>query len=86
MFNQYKEIIFIINLLNINDGRSPIEEKQIFEKDGTFIEDDNGNQTGKDLFIRKSRGYISFIKGEHVHTFPHRVYPSQLIRITLFSR
>ena len=77
MFNQYKEIIFIINLLNINDGRSPIEEKQIFEKDGTFIEDDNGNQTGKDLFIRKSRGYISFIKGEHVHTFPHRVYPSQ---------
>lgn len=75
MFNSYDEIIFILNLLNRNDNRSLIKESSVFTKDGEFIEDDRGNQVGKELFIRKSQGYISFVKGEHLYTFPYRIYP-----------
>lgn len=75
MFNSYEEIIFILNLLNRNDNRSPVKASSIFTKDGEFIEDDRGNQVGKELFIRKSQGYISFVKGEHLYTFPYRIYP-----------
>ena len=75
MFNSYEEIIFILNLLNRNDNRDPVKASSIFTKEGEFIEDDRGNQVGKELFIRKSQGYISFVKGEHLYTFPYRIYP-----------
>ena len=32
MFNDYKEIIFLINLLNANDKRSLIDIKDVFNK------------------------------------------------------
>ena len=39
IFNDYKEIIFLTNLLNLNDKRSTIELNDVFNKDGTFIID-----------------------------------------------
>ena len=30
----------------------------------------------KEILIRKSRGYISFLRGENQYTFPYRIYPS----------
>ena len=71
MYNSYKEIIWLLNLMNTNDRRGRIEVKDIFEKNGEFKKD------GEDLFIRKATGYISFVRGENPYTFPYRVYPNK---------
>lgn len=74
MFNTYKEIIWLINLMNLNDGSSIISVKDVFDKNGNFKIKD-GKQVGKELFIRKINGYISFVNGENPYTFPFRIYP-----------
>ena len=76
MFNNYKAIIWLLNLMNINDKRSYVENSRIFDKNGDFIIDDNGNEVGKNLLIRKSIGYISYIRGDNPYIFPFRVYPN----------
>jgi hypothetical protein len=70
MFNSYKEIIWLINLMNLNDKRPQIKTNDIFDKYGNFKEE------GKEIFIRKTRGYISFVRGENPYSFPYRIYPS----------
>ena len=74
MYNDYKEIIWLLNLLNINDNRSTIKIKDIFDEKGKFIKKD-GEEIGKIKFIEKAQGYISFVQGENPFTFPYRVYP-----------
>ena len=76
MYNSYKEIIFLINLMNINDNRSEVNIKEIFDIDGNFLTDKEGNQIGKDLFIQKLTGYISYVRGENPYTFPYKIFPS----------
>ena len=78
MYNSYKEIIWIVNLLNLNDKRTKIKVSDVFdEKTGTFKEPE-----GKELLIRKITGYISYIRGENPFTFPYRVYPEIEIKKT----
>jgi len=76
MFNSYKEIIWLINLMNINDRRATIEVKDVFNKDGTFKNAETGKESGKELLERKATGYISFVRGENPYTFPYRIWPS----------
>jgi len=71
MYNSYKEIIWILNLMNTNDRRSRIEVRDIFDKNGNF------KKNGEELLIRKATGYISFVRGENPYTFPYRVYPKE---------
>lgn len=73
MYNDYKEIIFMLNMMNLNDGRDELYLKDVFTKDGSFI---TGEKDGKNNLIRKSRGYISFVRGENPYTFPYRIFPS----------
>ena len=75
MFNDYKEIIFLINILNLNDKRSIVELKDVFANDGSFIVNSKGEQVGLDLFKRKINGYISYIKGDNPLSFPFRILP-----------
>ena len=75
MFNDYREIIFLLNMLNLNDNRSTIEFNDVFNHDGTFVEDDNNNEIGKELLIRKMNGYISYVKGDNPLSFPYRILP-----------
>ena len=80
MYNSYKEIIWLTNLLNANDNRSTIKENMIFDKNGDFIKesiDANGItiEGGKELLTRKLIGYVSFVRGENPYAFPYRVYP-----------
>ena len=42
MFNTYKEIIWLANLMNMNDGRGLIKVSDIFDSDGNF---QKGNDT-----------------------------------------
>ena len=71
MYNNYKEIIWLLNLMNTNDRRGRIEVRDIFKKNGDFKE------KGEDLLVRKATGYVSFVRGENPYTFPFRVYPNQ---------
>jgi hypothetical protein len=75
MFNDYKEIIFLINILNLNDRRSIVELKDVFSNDGSFIVNSDGTQVGLELFKRKINGYISYIKGDNPLSFPFRILP-----------
>ena len=76
MFNNYKEIIWLINLMNINDKRGFINIKDIFDKDGNFKKNKEGKDLGKDLLIRKITGYISYVRGDNPYTFPFKIYPN----------
>ena len=74
MYNNYKEIVWLLNLMNTNDRRGRIEVKDIFDKNGNFKE------KGEDILIRKATGYVSFVRGENPYTFPYRVYPSEFAK------
>jgi len=76
MYNSYKEIIWLLNVMNLNDKRSTIELEDVFDKDGNFLIDGNGNNIGEELLRRKATGYVSFIRGENPYTFPYRIFPS----------
>ena len=82
MYNSYKEIVWLANLMNANDKRGTITEQEIFDKNGAFIKeqaDANGKvliEGGAELLRRKLIGYISYISGENPYTFPYRIYPT----------
>tara|TARA_X000000368_G_scaffold87803_1_gene66774 strand:+ start:3149 stop:6577 length:3429 start_codon:yes stop_codon:yes gene_type:complete len=79
MFNNYKEIVWLINLLNQNDKRHLIKIADVFDSKGNFKTDDNGNEIGKELLLRKARGYVSFVRGDNPYTFPYRIYPTNFL-------
>jgi len=76
MFNNYKEIVWLLNLMNMNDKRGIISVSDIFDKNGEFKDDSNGI-SGRDMLIRKASGYVSYVRGENPYTFPFRVYPNK---------
>ena len=81
MFNSPKEIVWLLNLMNVNDNRSAIDELDAFLPDGnirTLTDTDatrSAYSVGKELLKRKSYGYISYVRGENPFTFPYRIYP-----------
>jgi hypothetical protein len=77
IYNNYKEIIYLINLLNLNDKKSEVKVSEIFDNSGNFIIDDDGYEVGKTKFIEKTRGYVSFVRGDNPYTFPFRIFPYQ---------
>ena len=77
MFNSYKEIIWLINLMNKNDRRGTIGISEVFDKSGNFLIDKNGQEVGIERLRRKINGYVSFVKGENPLTFPFRVFPRE---------
>ena len=74
MYNNYKEIVWLLNIMNTNDRRGRIEVRDIFDKNGNF------KKNGEELLIRKATGYISFVRGENPYTFPYRIYPNEFAR------
>lgn len=77
MYNSYKEIVWLINLMNLNDRRATIDIADVFDDRGNFRLDADGREIGKDLLIRKATGYVSFVRGENPYTFPYRIFPSE---------
>lgn len=78
MYNSYKEIVWLLNLMNTNDRRARIDVKDIFDK--------NGNVKNEELLIRKATGYVSFVRGENPYTFPYRVYPNIFDKAHTFKK
>ena len=71
MYNDPKEIVFILNLLHMNDGHSVIYNREIFDKNGDLIKDQ-----GEKILMEKCNGYISYVRGENPYNFPFKIYPS----------
>ena len=69
MFNNSREIIWILNMLLLNDGRQTVTEKEVFESSGSLTEQ------GRDILTTKFQGYVSYLRGENPVSFPIRIYP-----------
>lgn len=66
MFNEAKEIIWLLNVMLTNDKRTNISESDIFDN----------NAIKKDNLKTIARGYISRVRGRNPITFPIRLQPS----------
>ena len=67
MYNMSSEIVWILNMLLMNDKINIINEKDIFDGEGNLI--------NEELLKNKSKGYISYLRGENPVSFPVRLYP-----------
>ena len=70
MSDNSREIIWLLNLLLMNDNKPKLSESEYFDKMGNLKE----HMTEK--FIKKTRGYISYMRGEDPYRFPERRYPT----------
>jgi len=70
MFDTSNEIIFLINLMLRNDNRALINGKKFIDSNGNLIPSMTND------FVRKIRGYISYMRGEDPYRFPDRLYPN----------
>ena len=75
MYNDPREIVWLLNLMNVNDRRAPISVKDVFDSDGNLLQAD-GRNVGAEMLRIKSNGYISVVKGENPYIFPYRMYPA----------
>jgi superfamily II DNA or RNA helicase len=73
MYNSPTEIVWMLNILNMNDRRGKIVIKDVFDSKGNLLKESG---KGKELLVRKATGYVSFVRGENPYTFPYRVYPN----------
>jgi superfamily II DNA or RNA helicase len=74
MYNDPREIVWLLNLMNMNDRRSAISVGDVFDRDGNLLQI-NGREVGAELLRIKSTGYISVVKGENPYIFPYRMHP-----------
>jgi len=74
MYNDPKEIIFILNILNANDNRSTLTIGEVFDANGELKVKD-GVEIGKQKLILKANGYVSYVRGENPYAFPFLVTP-----------
>ena len=68
MYNLSTEIVWILNMLLLNDNRNKVYENEIFNKEGQLINESK--------LIEISKGYISYLRGENPVSFPIRLYPT----------
>ena len=85
MFNDAKEIVWLLNLMRVNDRRPKIYIKDIFDSDNNLLVI-NGKEVGKQRLQEASIGYVSFVKGENPYTFPYRVFPSMFSKSHALDR
>ena len=74
MYNDPREIVWLLNLMNMNDRRAAISVGEVFDRDGNLLQI-NGREVGAELLRIKSTGYISVVKGENPYIFPYRMHP-----------
>jgi superfamily II DNA or RNA helicase len=70
MYDNATEIIYILNLLLLNDNRPPIKHSDIFTGHGL-------TPNAIDVIRKNSKGYISYIRSERPFQFPFRIIPPE---------
>lgn len=76
MYNSYREILFLFNLLLLNDKKAILREEDIFQRNGEFTEG------GEALLGRVASVYLSFMRGENPLSFPIRLTPEGVSEVT----
>ena len=72
LFNKSTEIVWLLNLLLSNDNRPELTIKDIFDNiNGDYVL----SKRGESIILEKTRGYISYLRGENPISFPIRLYP-----------
>lgn len=71
MFDNHKELKFILNTLLIQNGI-----RKISKNDKIFDDNDNLNSDFEKQLKKISSNFISYMRGENPETFPIRLYPS----------
>jgi len=83
MYNSYTEIVFLLNLLLINDKFPTLDINDIFDqRTQTF----NKEKGGRALLGKVASSYISFMRGENPLTFPLRLEPSADLRLASWPK
>jgi hypothetical protein len=67
IYDKPQNIISLINYFLVNDNRPMLKETELFDKDGQL------KPTGRELLIKKTRGYVSFLRGSNPYEFPIRL-------------
>jgi hypothetical protein len=76
MFNSVLEIVFLFNLLLLNDKKASISMDKLLNEKGELVE-------GSDLILRcVASQYVSFMRGENPNSFPIRLLPQGELRLT----
>ena len=66
MYNNREEIVWLLNIMNVNDKRPPVQMSDIFNKKG---------EVHTETLISKAIGYVSYLRGQNPYTFPYRIWP-----------
>jgi hypothetical protein len=69
MYNSYREIIFLLNLMLLNDKKATLSERDIFLPNGAF------KPGGAQRLGAVASAYVSFMRGENPLSFPVRLDP-----------
>lgn len=79
MYDNYREIIFMLNLLLANDKKALLSESKVFDKDG------NIKPIGETLLAAAAMRYISYMRGENPKSFPIRLNPQGISKLSRAS-
>jgi len=83
MYNSYVEIVFLLNLLLLNDKFPTLNPEEIFDlKSEKF----NDAMAGRQMLGRIASNYVSFMRGENPLTFPLRLEPQSEMRIKTWPK
>lgn len=82
MYNSYREIVFLLKLLLLNDKRITLAERDIFTTIGTFRKGQPGRAGGEELLGATASAYVSFMRGENPMSFPVRLKPESVPALT----
>ena len=87
IYDTLSEILFIINLLLLNDKRGILRKKNIFEDNIKNSKDEKKKSKDENELIeslkkgameilnQKTRGYISYLRGQNPFTYPIKLWP-----------
>jgi hypothetical protein len=81
MYDSHKEIVWIANLLNLNDRRPRVRVADVFASapargESVFAPATATTEGGAEILRRKVAGYVSYVRSENPYTFPYRIYPA----------
>lgn len=70
MYNDSREIVWLLNLVMANEKKPQITEQQVFDATGAM------HPKGRQFLATITRGYVSFMRGQNPFSFPMRLTPT----------
>lgn len=86
MYNNYLEILNLLNLLLLNDKKARLSQTDVFNPDGSWVKDSSGKEVGREMLGLVASKYVSFMRGENPLLFPIRLYPLNVDRIKAWPK